>query len=227
MGEVADAYAGCRRRIAQLTEGLDDSAVAVRVPACPRWSVHDVVAHVSGVVDDALAGRLEGVATDPWTAAQVDARRGRPVADMLAGWHEQAPAFEEMLEDIGDPGRQAVADVVTHEHDIRGALERPGARDSDAVGVGLSFVGARFTADVAPSHGLSVRVEAADGATYGDDDAAVVLRGASFELLRAMTGRRTVEQIRAMDWSGAVDLDRLVPVFTFGPFRPTLEIVEK
>ena len=36
-----------------------------------EWTVKDVVAHLCGACEDILAGRLEGVATDPWTEAQV------------------------------------------------------------------------------------------------------------------------------------------------------------
>src|SRR5436305_1298755 len=107
MGEVSEAYAGCRSRIADLTSGLDDRSAATPVPTCPKWSVHDVVAHVSGVVDDVLAGRLDGIASEPWTAAQVDARRARSIADMLAEWHTSAALFEDMLDGVGSPGHQA------------------------------------------------------------------------------------------------------------------------
>lgn len=224
MGEVADAYAGCRARIADLTAPLDDVAVRAVVPACPAWSVHDVVAHVSGVVDDALAGRLDGVATDPWTAAQVAARRDRSIADMLGDWDEQAPAFEALLDDIGAPGRQAVADIVTHEHDLRGALEAPGARDSDAVQIGFGFLAPLFVASAA-DNGVSVRVRTADGATFGDASAPVVLNGNPFDLLRAMTGRRSLEQLGALQWEG--DGDKALPAFTFGPFCPAAVPIEE
>src|SRR3954466_6004242 len=115
MGEVADAYAGCRQRIGDLTRDLDEAHAASTVPTCPKWSVHDVIAHVSGVVDDVLAGRLDGIASEPWTTAQVDARRARSIVEMLAEWDAAAPLFEGMLDEIGTRGRQAVADVVTHE----------------------------------------------------------------------------------------------------------------
>ncbi|MGH9094841.1 MAG: maleylpyruvate isomerase N-terminal domain-containing protein [Acidimicrobiales bacterium] len=55
------AYAGCRSRIGALAGRLDETQAAATVPTCRAWSVHDVVAHVTGVVDDALAGRLEQV----------------------------------------------------------------------------------------------------------------------------------------------------------------------
>lgn len=217
MGEVEAAYTGCRERITALTRGLDPESSAAPVPTCPDWTVHDVVAHVAGVVDDALAGRLDGVATDPWTAAQVDARRGRPVDEILAEWEAVAPAFAGLLDDIGDTGRQAVADVVTHEHDIRTALAVPGARDSDAVHVAVGWVAPLFVGVVA-EHGITLRVAAGDGRSWGDAGAGVTLNGEPFELLRAMTGRRSTDQLRKMQWDG--DAEAVLPAFTFGPFRP-------
>ncbi|MEY2424188.1 MAG: hypothetical protein QOI95_4255 [Acidimicrobiaceae bacterium] len=224
MGEVADAYARCRSRIADLTAGLDEQRAALTVPACPNWSVHDVVAHVVGVVDDALAGRLDGVATDPWTAAQVDARRTLPIDDMLREWDTQAPAFEELLDAIGDPGRQAVADVVTHEHDLRGALDDPGARDSDGVHIGLGFLAPHFVSSAA-ARGITVRVCTTAGFDCGDQSAAVVLTGEPFGLLRAMTGRRSVDQLRDMDWKG--EDEAVLSAFTFGPFCPAQHRIDE
>jgi uncharacterized protein (TIGR03083 family) len=217
---VGTAYTGCRQRIGALVEGLDAAREAAAVPTCPAWTVHDVVAHVAGVVDDALAGRLDGVATEPWTAAQVDARRGRPVREIVAEWNEAAPAFEGLLDQIGPSGRQAVLDVVTHEHDIRTALGAAGFRDSDAVDVGLSFVAPRFV-EVTAERGLSVGVEAAMGARWGVEDAPLVLSGAPFELVRALTGRRSVDQLRALDWRG--DCEPAIESFTYGPFHPAAQ----
>ena len=216
MGDVGAAYAGCRKRITEMVGDRGDQR-SDHVPACPEWSVHDVVAHLAGVVDDALAGRLDGVATDAWTDAQVAARRHRPLSEVLAEWEDKAPAFEGLLDAIGDPGRQAVADVVTHEHDIRGALRQPGARDSDAVRIGLGFIAPAFVASAA-SAAVSVRVRASDGSEFGPEDADLILTGEPFELLRAMTGRRSTDQIRAMSWAG--DAESALAAFEFGPFRP-------
>ena len=224
MGEVEAAYAGCRERIVHLTEHLDEQRAALRVPTCPQWTVHDVVAHLSGVVDDALAGRLDGVATDPWTAVQVDARRATPIADIVAEWETNAPSFEEILDPIGDAGRQAVADVVIHEHDVRTALGEPGARDSDAVQIALGFVAPLFVSSAAAG-GVVVGVRTSDGTTFGDHDAPIVLTGDSFELLRAMTGRRSVDQLRDLHWLG--NGEAVLPCFTFGPFRPCSDDIDE
>jgi uncharacterized protein (TIGR03083 family) len=215
VGEVADAYAGCRARIAGLTRELDASGAATPVPTCPAWTVHDVVAHLSGVVVDVANGNLDGITTDPWTAAQVDARRDRSLAEILAEWDEHAPGFESLLDGIGEPGRQAVADVATHEHDIRCALGRPGERDSDAVRIGLGMIARAFVASC-EGRGLAVRLEPVGGEAVGPDGAPLVVRGDEFELLRALTGRRSPDQLRAL---GVPD-DAGLALFTFGPFHP-------
>jgi uncharacterized protein (TIGR03083 family) len=224
MGEVGAAYGGCRTRIGELVRALDDGRAATIVPTCPQWSVHDVVAHVTGVVDDALAGRLDGVASDPWTAAQVEARRDTAIVDE---WNAKAPGFEGILDAIGDPGRQAVFDVVSHEHDIRCALGQPGERDSDAVLVGLSFIGPAMV-NVVSDRGVSARVVSTTGLSFGDDGAAVTLTGTPFELVRSMSGRRNLDQLRELRWDGSPsDVDVVIGAFTFGPFAPAEKRIDE
>src|SRR4051812_2600102 len=105
MAEIAAAYEGCRERIGSLVSELDAQRAATPVPACPDWSVHDVVAHLVGVVDDVLAGRLDGVATEPWTAAQVDSRRDRSISELVSEWSALAAGFSSLIDTIGDPMR--------------------------------------------------------------------------------------------------------------------------
>ena len=38
--------------------------------------------------------------TDPWTAKQVEARRGVPIVDLVKGWTERAPILEEFVSSI-------------------------------------------------------------------------------------------------------------------------------
>ena len=126
MGEVGDHYRTTRERVTELLDALEPGDGTRAVPACPGWTVHDLLAHMTGVPDDALNGRLDGIATDPWTAAQVERGRALSVTDLVTRWSEQGPVFE------GFPlPPEAVVDLTTHEQDLRGALDRPGARDSD------------------------------------------------------------------------------------------------
>src|SRR5205814_575356 len=109
---------------------------------------------------------------------------------ILDEWSEHAPQVEPLLDTVGEIGRQAVADVVSHEHDVRTALNRPGGRSTDAVGIGLMFAAARLV-EAAEERGVSLRVES-DTTEFGHGRADVTLRGDPFELLRAITGRRSI-----------------------------------
>jgi uncharacterized protein (TIGR03083 family) len=205
MTEVADHYRTARLRITELILSLDEDELARAVPACPGWTVHDVVSHITGVADDALNGRMDGVATDPWTAAQVERGRRTSTADLLERWTEQAAVFESF-----PLPPQAVIDVTTHEQDIRGAVDQPGARDTDEVQFAFELVAQRAV-EVVPG----LRVEA-DGVAYGPEDATSTLRGDRYDLYRAMMGRRSAAQLRALDWGGE-PLAAVDAVAVFGP----------
>src|SRR5207245_2088757 len=97
----------------------------------PGWAVRDVLAHLTATSDDALAGRLTGPPSEEHTAGQVARFAGHDVPDLFKLWDELGPRFARLLADFGVwPG---VIDVASHEHDIRLALGRPGARDSEVV----------------------------------------------------------------------------------------------
>ena len=128
-----------------------------------------------------------------------------------------------MLDSLGPPGEQAVFDVVSHEHDVRGALGRFGAQDSDAVGVGLRWVAPNFVLLVADGDLPPLRVSTTNGQAWGPDDAPGTMQASAFELVRAFSGRRSHNQIRGFDWS--VDPEPYLPVFEFGPFHPPADDV--
>jgi uncharacterized protein (TIGR03083 family) len=225
--DVGAAYAEGRRRITELVQDLDDDAAGAAVTCCPTWSVHDVVAHLTGVCADVLSGRIEGIATEPWTGAQVTARRDVPLKDVLTEWNEVAPAVEAMAGAFGRAGFQWVGDQAIHEHDVRGALDRPGARDSETIDVGLRFMVPGFLQAVA-ARGLPVlELRAGDRTwTSGDEGDAPAERLAlePFEALRAICGRRSPDQLRALPWRG--DPEPYLPAFTWGPFQPPAAVVE-
>jgi len=156
---------------------------------------------------------MEGAHGESWTAAQVERNRAFSVDEVLTRWSQQAPAFAELIEQVGQ-GRPPI-DCHGHEHDIRHALGRPGVR-SNAIVDTPSFAMVEVP--------IRVVIEIDGGATVtsGDLDAGttVTLRDASrFDLFRSRVGRRSREQVRAHDWSGTdADIDAVVDVwFGFGP----------
>jgi uncharacterized protein (TIGR03083 family) len=206
-------YQETRERIIALVSGLDDAAWSTPVAACPGWSVRDVVAHLGAVAEDWVGGRLAGPPTDEETAAQIARFGGSDVAEILAAWTDAATQLDHMAETAGVA--PPLGDITSHEHDVRGAIGRPGARDSSAVWHSSDWLLATLRTPVP----LRVTV---DDARYrsGPDDRAeraeILLSTMRFEALRWRTGRRSRAQLAAMDWSGDPTpvLDHL---YMFGP----------
>ena len=231
-------YAEGRHRISDLLLELPAGDAERGVPTCPGWTVRDVVAHIVGVCADVLAGNMAGVATDPWTAAQVRARQGRSLAELVEEWSDATPRVEAFADHFPGPaGPQWVADLTTHEHDIRTAVDQQGARDSRGVDVGLEFLVTAGLNSAISERGLPhLGIQAGERVwTIGPDEpemeppvnpaADVGLIAPLFELFRALTGRRSTAQIRRLGWR--VDAERYLPAFQFGPFTTSsVDIVE-
>lgn len=206
----ARLYQDTRERTVALLTGLDDAGWQTPVAACPGWSVRDVVSHLAAVAEDWAGGRLAGAPSDEETAEHVARFRDRDAAALIDTWNAAAAELERLAHTraLVPP----LGDVVSHEHDIRGALGRPGARDSEAV---------HHTSDLlltmlAPPVPLRVIVEDAEYRAGPAGGAELCLRTDRFESMRWRTGRRSRAQLLAMDWSGdpAGVVDHL---YQFGP----------
>ena len=198
-----DAYRGAFTRLDARVRGLagtDPAALDTPVPACPGWTVRDVVGHLSGLATDILGGRLTTVPDDAWTAGQVADRRDRPVEDVLAEWAAQVDGMAAALDARRLPPNPAV-DALAHEGDVAEALGdavppeegwRPAAR--------LICRGVLRGVDRPGT--LSVRSggEVWTGGSGGDPEAAVEV--APWELFRGVMSRRSAAQIRAWAWTG-------------------------
>ena len=216
-------YVGCyrdtRTALTDLAGGLDDSGWSRPVPATPGWAVRDVVGHVVGIASDLLDGNLTGVGSDEWTAAQVDARRGVPFPDVLGEWSERAPVLEEQVaawppEFAG----QLVGDLALHDLDVRGALGRRDGRDSPATRAASDHYAHELAGRLDEAGAGAIRFELPEGpVVVGRGDPTVSVAASRFELLRALSGRRSGEQIRAYRWDG--DPDRVVAVLAAYPMR--------
>jgi uncharacterized protein (TIGR03083 family) len=212
---MARLYQETRERIVALVSGLDQAAWSTPVAACPGWSVRDVVAHMAAVAEDWAGGRLAGPPTDEESAAQITRFGGFDVAEILAAWTDAAARLDQMAETaaVAPP----LGDVTCHEHDVRAALGRPGARDSAAVW----HTSDKLLATLRTPVPLRVTVEDAQYRSGPDGGAEILLRTTRFEALRWRTGRRSRAQLAAMNWSGDPTpvLDHL---YMFGPAQADL-----
>lgn len=194
-------WSAVQRDLSALGRTLAEADATAAVPACPRWAVRDVFAHQAGVAADILAGRLDGVTTEPWTQRQVDERAEHSLARILDEWDADAPRLVEAMTPLGDAvDPRMVIDVWTHAQDVRGAVGRPGGRhDETAVWVADRF--RDHLAEQVQRAGLApLTVDFGDGPAVEAETTLTVDR---FELCRGSVGRRSLDQIRA--WAWAVD----------------------
>ena len=223
----AELYADVRTRVTELVRDLDDERLAGPVPGTPGWSVKDLVGHCEAVCSDAVAGNLDGAGSDPWTARQVEARRDAKVGDILDTWTRTAPALECGLDDAPKGlSRTLLVDLVTHEHDLRGALGVPGARDTEAYEIGRKAYHVSLAKTIEARGLPGLRLTARDGWSFdaGPDPRMTVTAPDSFELFRALSGRRSRAQVLAYEWDG--DPAPYLPVLNrFGPL-PERDVVE-
>jgi uncharacterized protein (TIGR03083 family) len=206
-------YAAVRARVRDVLSSTGDAALDAIAPATPKWRVRDVLAHMVGVVDDGLHGRLDGVTTEPWTQAQVDARAGATVGEMLDEWDGLAPAMEQALREMpGTITGQLLFDAVTHEHDIRHAVGRPGARDVPAIGMVFDWIVWGRTTGGAPKLRFDVGGAVVEA---GTGNAIATVTASRFELVRAISGRRSRSEVESYTWEPPTDVSVIIgaPIF--------------
>lgn len=201
--DYLSAYAAIHERIADI---ISDDICHRPVPACPGWRIHDVVAHLSGLCEDWVDHRLDGYATEGWTAAQVARHKDRSCAQILAQWADSLSSFSHVHEPLfgSPPARWAFGDAVVHEADIRGALDRGRAPDA-AVTLALDGMMTRWHREVLHRAGMPALHVQSDEHDWWlgepDDPHAVVVEVPQYEVFRALTGRRSEGQVRAWIWS--------------------------
>lgn len=218
--DLPATYGASRARITGLVRDLPQDDLARTVPGCPDWTVQDLVAHCVGVAADAVAGNGPAGDFDEWTAAQVSKRRGTPLADVLAEW--DTLGIESALPSLpGYFGAILTVDLVTHEHDLRGAVGRTDPDDDHVRFAARGYartLGARVDETGLPA------LQLGGVATAGSGEPGATVRASTYELFRALAGRRSEAQVRAYEWEGdpAPYLAILSP---FGPL-PAADVIE-
>ncbi|MFJ4675480.1 maleylpyruvate isomerase family mycothiol-dependent enzyme [Kitasatospora sp. NPDC088783] len=217
--EQLAAYRRSRAAIAALASGLPDPA-AVGVPACPDWSVRDLIGHLVHICESFVALEDSQIDLAPLT--------GAPAAELLDRWEELDGALPAALERTPELRRRILLlDVFSHELDLRLGLDVPaeptahpafdGALDLSTMGFGLAVHGGGLPA---------LRIETPGRAwVVGEGDPAATVRGSAVDVFRSLTGRRTRPQIEDLEWSGE-PAGKWAQAFAWGPFAPPAAEVE-
>lgn len=192
---LSQYYREARERLsAFVRDHLDDDQTPV--PATPGWTVHDVVAHLTGVAEDLLNGTMpKGGPSPEWTGGHVARGAHVPTVDLLDTWAQLSPAVEAMVDKGIWP---MVMDVVSHEHDVRAALGNTSGRDAEIIGVAAKVL----LSALGPSQPLVIETEQKRTRVGPEEGEPITLRTSSWEAFRWRLGRRSPAQLAAMDWSG-------------------------
>jgi len=238
--DYESAYRDLRVRVTDLLRSAEPAALDTVAPATPEWLVRDVAAHLAGVCDDAVHGNMGGVVAqgdllvtvskpgrvNDWTDAHVTKRADWPIDQVLDDWAEHAVQVEASMNALHPAIGQMVADAVTHEHDMRGGLGTPGARDSVAMVIAVDWVLRLLSKRLTREALGTLRIEHEGSVVeLGAGEPVTRLGTSRFEIARAVTGRRSMAQIHAMGWDGPLDPSVLVLAPELLPPRTT-DLVE-
>jgi len=194
-------YRETRQRLVALAPELDDAQLATMTLACPAWTVKDVYAHLSGLASDLTTGGHPRAGAPHHTARQVANRSTWGIHEICDEWAVTGPALEARIE--AEPALRApVIDIWTHEQDLANAAGVRSGRNGAGLELTLNAVWTMKRklreAGIAP---LRIVTEHVDW-TIGDAEPGATLRTSSYEMARAILGRRSVDQILAYEWDG-------------------------
>jgi uncharacterized protein (TIGR03083 family) len=208
---LAAEYRASRERMSALIDSTDGRGRVVA--ACPAWTVHDLISHVTGIAVDLAAGNAPAGDAQSWVDRQVDERRGLGTGDVIAEWARASEVFEPMISASPKAFWGLVYDLVVHEFDLRQALGDHHGRESDAVAVAAEL-GLRLVKGDLRKAGLGAVevVMAGDRIRVGEGEIELTLRATPFECLRLLGSRRTRGELEAADFDGDLGryLDALV-----------------
>ncbi len=213
---------------------------ATPIPIRPQWTVRDTVAMLTGFAEALIEGKWTEDYSDSWSDQTIRdrlhdtldgliaARRDRTGDELLKEWEGHAAKLERMLagEEPFPTGTHPFVAwsylwaVVQNSYNVWAALGIMKTRTFKATILCLEsavmWLDMRLQATGSPA--LRIRAGTTEW-VVGDGPPAATVSAPAFELFRALSGRRSLDQIRAFDWDG--DAERYLDVFS--PFEPLKE----
>ncbi|MFJ9785531.1 maleylpyruvate isomerase family mycothiol-dependent enzyme [Amycolatopsis sp. NPDC101161] len=203
-------YPEVRRGVRALLGGRDGVG-GRRVPACPEWTVADLLGHLTGIAERVLARH----------GGPVPASAASTVPELLDHWDDVGEDLDRRLAEAGGrSGEVMVMDAYTHELDLRAALGVPPPVEHAAWAPSFEVLVRGFSGSVAGRELPALRLRTTGGSqwTAGAGRPAATLTAPAHELYRALAGRRSLAQLAGLEWSTAPG--PWLPAFSWGPFSP-------
>ncbi|MEV6832658.1 maleylpyruvate isomerase family mycothiol-dependent enzyme [Amycolatopsis sp. NPDC051102] len=205
-------YPEVRRGVRALLEGRPETHLRP-VPACPEWTVIDLLGHLTGIAERVLV--RHGGTPPP----ALDGPPGVPA--LLDRWDDVGAELDRRLAAAGGhSGEIMVMDAYTHELDLRAALGVPPPAEHAAWVPSFDVLVRGFSGSLAGRELRPLRLRTTGGSawTAGTGRPTASVTAPAYELYRALAGRRSLGQLAELDWSEAPG--PWLPAFTWGPFAP-------
>src|SRR2546421_4219090 len=110
MPDLAAAYHDARTAMSDLARKTGDATRTTPVPACPDWTVHDLVAHVTSIASSLSSGSFPpdlnpvqfwdddmAELRDRFVDGALATRRDLPLEQILEEWDASGPRIERMI----------------------------------------------------------------------------------------------------------------------------------
>ncbi len=190
--------------LVEFVAGLDDRQP---VDATPRWNVHDLIAHVTGVAVDVASHNVDAYAQPSWTSLQVASRAHRSRASLITEWRDAWPALSAILDDPPSRGFDAafavmpLVDLLAHEHDLRESAGLSEFADPD-VWPAVEQRRRDVLTVQCNTAACSLEIDTPQGDHWelGSHPRHLHVTADRYELWRSLEGRRTRAVVRGFDW---------------------------
>lgn len=240
MPDLAVAFSEIHRALHDDLLAATPQQWAAPIPIRPQWTVKDTVAMLTGFAEALIDGNWTEDYSDSWSDHSIRdrlhermdgliaARRDRAGDEVLKEWDGHAAKLERMLagEDPFPAGTHPFVAwsylwaVVQNSYNVWAALGIVKTRNFQATILCLEsavmWLDMRLQAKNKPA--LRIRAGTTEW-VVGDGAPAATVTAPAFELFRALSGRRSLSQIREFDWDG--DAEEFMDVIS--PFEPPKE----
>ncbi len=208
--------------VGHVLDAAGDHVLDQPVPACPEWSVGDLLAHLAGVAADASTSGFFADAMHAWRDPSVAAARDGWTADHVE--QHARPSLELVRHRLEERGARLVfelrhgtppvtgspdwgvsaplSDLAAHIADLREALGQEPDRGSPVTRFGFASYRAWLHQRLLET-GLPALV-LRDGTkewTVGEGPPAGCITADRYELFRMLSGRRSADRIAGYDWT--------------------------
>ncbi|HEU5302959.1 MAG TPA: maleylpyruvate isomerase N-terminal domain-containing protein [Acidimicrobiia bacterium] len=200
--DLAAIYLAVRDRMCAAIEAMPPADAEKVVPACPDWTVHDLLAHQTSMPVAILAGDIPTGDPNGWIQGLVDARRDTSIDELLAEWRNDDAALGGLVANVGI----LVGDLVAHEGDLTGALGMVADRTAPESEAMLPGALAGLSGPVTEAGLGSIEVRHDDRSWRSHDaEPGWSFEADPWEAFRALTSRRTADELRAAPHTGDVE----------------------